>query len=87
MKNLRFILTTLAIVVALGGAIASTQLTSNIYYEYMDLEEDLCFPHEVEFACQLTPTNEPCRVNVSAPILREHEEPETVCGSTLWKTP
>jgi hypothetical protein len=87
MKTLRISLTLLAIVVGIGGAIGSTYMTSNTYYEHVVMGDDFCIPRLVEFACQPTPTNAACQISVGSAILRDSDDTETACGTELWKTP
>ena len=84
MKKVRIILSVLAIVLAIGGAIASAFTPNTIAYEYVTNPEPDCLPKSI--VCQVPPTSYPCRLVSGGVILREHEDFETECGDELWRT-
>jgi hypothetical protein len=83
MKKIRVILSMLAIVLAIGGAIASTSIrTLDVAYEFVnDEQEPYCQPHPVE--CSTFNNSIPCTVTGVTSTLRL--SPITSCGQELWK--
>jgi hypothetical protein len=86
MKTIRIILSALAIVVSIGGAIASSMMTQDTVYQWIDepgTEDDLCFPRTLTCGPSLP---FPCTITGSNPILRNSSVIMTSCGYELRRT-
>jgi hypothetical protein len=87
MKTIRITLSALAIVISIGGAIASSMMAQTTVYEWIDYpgtEEDMCFPRtltcgpSLPFLCQIT--------GGSGAILRNSSVITTSCGFELRRS-
>jgi hypothetical protein len=84
MKTIRVYLSVMAIVFAVGGAVASNSLVNPVY-RFVDLtgtEDDRCDPVSLECS---TNFNFPCKVNATSPTLRSVSTPSTSCGVELTR--
>lgn len=82
MKKISFLLSMVAFVLAIGGAVASTLLPNSVAYEFIaDPEEPECRPHFIE--CQTETTMVSCQIS-GGPVLRLNDT-STTCGQELWK--
>lgn len=89
MKTLRVVLTALAVVLAVGGSVASVLRTPQpIVYDYIDnpgSTPDQCVA--VSLTCD-TSGPKACKVNASDPrTLRQNDDPSasTKCGQQLFR--
>ena len=89
MKTIRVILAISAMLLAIGGALASRYASNNTYYEHRVIEgDDVCIPRSVLFTCSTNQTMTICE-SADAPgvQLKETDTPSTSCGPALWKQP
>ncbi|MBS1682214.1 MAG: hypothetical protein JST48_10925 [Bacteroidetes bacterium] len=88
MKKVSVLLSAMAFVFAVGGALASQKLLTNIQgYEFIDrpgTDDDECI---ARINCDTDGTVD-CKVTTASPILHDSSNPATSCGLTLkMKTP
>jgi len=87
MKTVRIYLSIMALVFAIGGAIASSHLAPNtVAYEFIDNPDpmpDQCVSNTIN--CQTTATSQACKVTTNGPVLRETSNTSTSCGTELWR--
>jgi hypothetical protein len=85
MKTIRITLSALAIVISIGGAIASSMMAQTTVYEWIDYpgtEEDMCLARTL--TCGVN-WQLPCTISGSYPILRNSSVIMTSCGAELTK--
>lgn len=85
MKTIRIFLSAVAIVFAVGAAVASSFTNYPVAYQFVDLAgtvNDRCDIIEIECNDVSGPA---CRVTALSPILRRDNTPGTSCGPELKK--
>lgn len=85
MKKIRVFLAMSALLLAIGGALASNYVDFT-YYELQVIEDEkVCQPREVSFEC-FTVGTVMCATAAAPSIqLRRDNSPSTSCGPELWK--